>query len=125
MKLIDQDLRILRWHEARELFVGSEPILVFVTDTLDDYWWTVPGDVIAMLETMRSTAARDVRTFAVDFRVDPDFLPVFGARPGPTVARRLPGARYFETLPDGFRYSDLIEFCRDAYAQDPARDAAA
>ena len=69
--------RLLRWRDTHELFNADAPLLVFLTDAIDDEWNEIPGDVLAILETMQSTAATRVRIYTADFRVDADFLSLF------------------------------------------------
>ena len=107
--------RLLRWRDTHELFNADAPLLVFLTDAIDDEWSEIPGDVLAILETMQSTAATRVRVYTADFRVDADFLSLFSTRPGASVVRRVPGQDTFELLAPGFTFGDLIEFCRPAF----------
>ncbi len=107
--------RLLRWRDTHELFNTQVSILVFMIDCLDEQWSNVPPDVLAMLETMQSTAKAPVRLFEVGFRVDADFLSLFSTEPGPSVVRRMAGGDTFELLRPGFGFSQLIEFCRHAY----------
>lgn len=106
-----------------ELFVNDSPLLVFVKDGFDEEWGTVPDDVIAMLETMQSTSNTRVRIFSVDFRVDPDFLGLFGLSRGTTIVRRRAGQDRFDMLSPELGYGALIEFCRELFEQSesPAR----
>ena len=90
--------RLLRWDQLHELFVLDESVLVFLTDAFDDEWCRIPSDVRAMLETMQSTASTEVHVYEVDFRVDPDFLELFGTPRAPAIARRLAGSDTFEVI---------------------------
>jgi hypothetical protein len=105
----------LHWQSMNELFATDSPLLIFVKDGFDEQWGVVPDDVAAMLETMQSTCDTDVKIYAVDFRVDPDFLELFGIRRGTNVVRRLPGEDTFDVLRPEFGYGELIEFCREVF----------
>ncbi len=111
----------MRWRDTHKVFENERPMLIFLVDRLDEEWNTIPEDMRAVLETLQSTSRVDVAVYEVDFRVEADFLNLFGTRPGPCVVRRLPHGATFETLPvdDRFSWTNLIEFCRVAYAWQP------
>ena len=112
---------LLRWRGMHVLFNHDTPLLVFMIDWLDERWNEVPDDVLALLETLQSTATSEVRIFEVDFRADADYLDLFKIQPGPSVVRRLPGEDTFEVLRPGFGFTELIEFCRPAFEWRPRR----
>lgn len=107
----------MRWRDTHALFDTQTPILIFLVDTLDEAWGSVPEEIVATLESLQSTARGAVRVFDVDFRAERAFLNLFGTRPGPCVIRRLPDEDSFTVLRAGESRGlvELIEFCRPAF----------
>jgi hypothetical protein len=110
-------IRRMRWRDTHELFDTQTPILIFLVDTLEDEWSTVPEEMVATLESLQSSARGAVRVFEVDFRAERAFLNLFGTRPSPCVIRRLPDEDMFTVLRAGDSRGlvELIEFCRPAF----------
>ena len=106
---------LLRWRGVSELFTTQDSVLVFVKDSFDEQWGRVPDDVNATLETMQSSSRAKVRIFVVDFRVDPDFLELFGLHRETTIVRRLPGAPAFEMFKPQLGFAALVEFVRPLF----------
>jgi hypothetical protein len=106
---------LLRWRGVSELFTTQDPLLVFVKDGFDEDWGHIPDDVNAMLETMQSSSIAPVRIYVVDFRVDPDFLELFGLSRETTVVRRMVGSNTFDMLDPALGFAALIDFCRPLF----------
>ncbi len=114
----------MRWADTHKVFDKETPILIFLVDRLDEEWNEIPEDMLAVLETLQSTSRSEVRVYEVDFRVEADFLNLFGTPAGACVVRRLPNEDTFDVLrmgaaAKGRSWVDLIEFCRPAYAFQP------
>lgn len=102
----------MRWRHTHELFDTQTPMLIFMVDTLDEAWSSVPEELSATLESLQSGARGVVRCYDVDFRAEPEFLNLFGTQAGPSIIRRLPSEDAFAVLRAGSSRGlvEMIEF---------------